>query len=136
MQVAGDGSLGWVISRVKVRRTKRDPEQGSDEAVQELRLVYAGIATYEKHDGQSVRTANERRHVPGAVVCRSPRCRSRRGSGSARPLPLSGHEAEPGSTKKRVWQVWRATDAFDAAVGLLDHPGQPDQHPPATAQQR
>ena len=58
VRVADDGSLGWVISRVKVRRTKRSPEQGSDEAVGELRFVYAGIATYERRDGQWVRTAN------------------------------------------------------------------------------
>lgn len=46
--------LGWVISRVKVRRTQTLP----DGSVEELRFVYAGIDAYEMREGAWVRTAN------------------------------------------------------------------------------
>lgn len=49
VRVSDDGSMGWVISRVKVRRTQGGQERG---------FVYAGGMIYEKREGQWVRVAN------------------------------------------------------------------------------
>ena len=46
--------MGWVITRVRVRRTQKDATGAGKEA----RFVYAGIMTYEKRDGRWVRVAN------------------------------------------------------------------------------
>lgn len=54
VRVAQDGSLAWMITRTKVRRTQTD-ESGEE---QEQAFVYAGIMTYEKREGQWIRTAN------------------------------------------------------------------------------
>jgi ketosteroid isomerase-like protein len=54
VQVSQDGSLGWMITRTKVRRTQAD-ESG---AAHEREFIYAGVMTYEKRDGRWVRTAN------------------------------------------------------------------------------
>ena len=54
VRVSKDGSMGWIISRVKVRRVQRD-EAGKE---QEQKFVYAGIMTYEKTQGKWVRVAN------------------------------------------------------------------------------
>ena len=54
VHVSADGTLGWVISRVRVRRTQKD----ASGAVKEGRFVYAGIMTYEKKDGRWQRVAN------------------------------------------------------------------------------
>lgn len=54
VQVSQDATLGWVITRMKVRRTQTD-----DAGVQhEREFIYAGIMTYEKRDRQWVCTAN------------------------------------------------------------------------------
>jgi hypothetical protein len=54
VQVSQDASMAWMITRTKVRRTQTD-EAGVQ---REQEFVYAGIMTYEKQDGQWVRTAN------------------------------------------------------------------------------
>jgi hypothetical protein len=54
VQVSQDGSLGWMITRTKVRRTQAD----ADGNAREQTFVYAGIMTYERRDGGWVRTAN------------------------------------------------------------------------------
>ena len=54
VQVAQDGSIGWMITRTKVRRTQPD----ADGNLLEQTFVYAGIMTYERQDGRWVRTAN------------------------------------------------------------------------------
>ena len=54
VQVSQDASLGWMITRTRVRRTQLD-ETG---ALQEREFIYAGIMIYEKHAEQWVRTAN------------------------------------------------------------------------------
>lgn len=54
IRVSKDGSLAWVITRLKVRRTQKD----SSGTVQEQKFVYAGIMTYEKKDGKWIKTAN------------------------------------------------------------------------------
>jgi hypothetical protein len=54
IRVSRDGSMGWVITRVKVRRTQKD----SSGAEKEEKFVYAGIMTYEKRDGKWMKVAN------------------------------------------------------------------------------
>jgi hypothetical protein len=49
VRVSDDGSMGWVLSRTRVRRSKGGAENS---------FVYAGIMTYEKKDGEWVRVAN------------------------------------------------------------------------------
>lgn len=53
VQVSGDGTLGWTISRVRVRRS----QQTSTGVAHEL-FVYAGITTYEKRNGEWTEVAN------------------------------------------------------------------------------
>jgi hypothetical protein len=54
VQVSQDASLGWMITRVKVRRAQTD-DAG---VTHEREFIYAGILTYEKHAGAWVCTAN------------------------------------------------------------------------------
>ena len=54
IRVSKDGTLAWVITRIKVRRTQKD----SAGTVQEQKFVYAGIMTYEKKDGRWIMSAN------------------------------------------------------------------------------
>lgn len=54
VRVSKDGTLAWMITRLKVRRTQKD----SAGTVKEEKFVYAGIMTYEKKDGKWIRTAN------------------------------------------------------------------------------
>jgi hypothetical protein len=54
VRIADDGSIAWVISRVRVRRTVRLPD-GAEEAEA---FIYAGLDTFEPRDGAWVRTAN------------------------------------------------------------------------------
>ena len=54
IRVSRDGSMGWIITRVKVRRTQKD----SSGAEKEEKFVYAGIMTYEKRDGKWIKVAN------------------------------------------------------------------------------
>ena len=54
IRVSKDGSMAWMITRIRVRRVQRDAAG----AEQEERFVYAGIMTYEKRDGRWVRVAN------------------------------------------------------------------------------
>jgi len=54
IRVSNDGSLGWIIVRLKVRRMKKDAAG----AEKEEKFVYAGIMTYEKRDGRWVKVAN------------------------------------------------------------------------------
>ena len=54
VRVSKDGSMAWMITRVRVRRTQKGP---TDEEKEE-KFIYAGIMTYEKVDGRWVRVAN------------------------------------------------------------------------------
>ena len=54
IRVSRDGSMAWMITRVRVRRTQ--PDAAGKEV--EEKFVYAGIMTYEKRDGRWVRVAN------------------------------------------------------------------------------
>ena len=54
VHVSQDASLGWMITHVKVHRTRPD-EAG---VLREREFVYAGILTYEKREGKWVCTAN------------------------------------------------------------------------------
>ena len=54
VRVSKDGTMGWIISRVKVRRVQKD----SGGKQQEQKFVYAGIMTYEKLLGKWIRSAN------------------------------------------------------------------------------
>ena len=46
--------MAWMISRTKVRLTKKD-DSGNEV---ERAFIYAGIVTYEKQDGEWIRIAN------------------------------------------------------------------------------
>jgi len=52
--VSQDGTLGYVISRVRAHRV----QAGADGKSREGRFVYAGIMVYEWRDGRYVRVAN------------------------------------------------------------------------------
>jgi len=54
VRVSKDGSMGWMITRVSVRRTQKGPA-GEEK---EEKFTYAGIMTYEKVDGRWMRVAN------------------------------------------------------------------------------
>jgi len=54
IRVSRDGSMGWIITRLKVRRTQKD-SSGSEK---EEKFVYAGIMTYEKRNGKWFKVAN------------------------------------------------------------------------------
>jgi hypothetical protein len=54
VRVSGDGSMAWMITRTRVRRTQPDAAG----VAKEVSFVYAGIMTYEKRDGRWVRVAN------------------------------------------------------------------------------
>ena len=49
VHVSNDGNSGWLITRIRSRRTQAGKEQ---------EFVYAGIMTYEKRDGKWIRSAN------------------------------------------------------------------------------
>ncbi len=54
VRVSQDATMAWVIVRTKVRLTHKN--ESGDEV--ERAFIYAGIVTYEKQDGEWVRTAN------------------------------------------------------------------------------
>jgi len=54
VRISKDGSMAWMITHVRVRRTQKDAA-GKE---QEQRFIYAGIMTYEKQAGKWVRIAN------------------------------------------------------------------------------
>ena len=54
VRVSNDGSMGWIITRLKVRRTQKD----ATGVEREQKFVYAGIMTYQKHDGKWIKVAN------------------------------------------------------------------------------
>ena len=54
VRVSNDGSMAWMITRVKVRRVQ--PDANGKE--QETKFVYAGIMTYEKRSGVWMKVAN------------------------------------------------------------------------------
>jgi hypothetical protein len=49
VRISDDGSMAWTITRVRVRRTQNGQERG---------FVYAGMMTFEKRNGQWLRTGN------------------------------------------------------------------------------
>lgn len=61
VRVSNDGSMAWMITRFRVRRTQK-AAAGRE---QEERFVYAGIMTYEKRDGRWMRVANVSTFEPG-----------------------------------------------------------------------
>lgn len=54
IRVSKDGTLAWMIVRLKVRRTQKD----SSGAMQEQKFVYSGVMTYEKKEGRWIKSAN------------------------------------------------------------------------------
>ena len=54
INVSKDGSMAWMITRVRVRRVQKD----SSGVEREQKFVYAGIMTYEKKGDKWVRVAN------------------------------------------------------------------------------
>ena len=54
IRLADDASIAWVISRVRVRRTKTQP----DGSVAREAFTYAGLDTYEMRDGIWLKTVN------------------------------------------------------------------------------
>jgi hypothetical protein len=54
VRVSDDGSMAWMITRLRVRRTQRD----ATGAERERAFVYAGIMTYEKVNGEWLKVAN------------------------------------------------------------------------------
>ena len=54
IRISKDGSMAWMITRIKVRRTQKN-EAGAE---REQKFIYAGIMTYEKRDGKWTRVAN------------------------------------------------------------------------------
>jgi hypothetical protein len=64
VHVSRDASMAWVISHIRVRRTKQAP----DGTTQEERFIYAGISAYEKRDGAWVRAANASTFAEGEQV--------------------------------------------------------------------
>lgn len=54
IRVSDDGSMAWMITRLKVARTQKD----STGVEREQKFVYAGIMMYEKVDGRWVKVAN------------------------------------------------------------------------------
>jgi hypothetical protein len=49
VRVSDDGSMGWLITRVRVKRVQDGKEQS---------FVYAGLMTYEKRNGEWIRVGN------------------------------------------------------------------------------
>lgn len=62
VRISNDGSMAWMITRVKVKRT----QTGTDGKEREEKFVYAGIMTYEKIDGRWMRVANVSTFEPAA----------------------------------------------------------------------
>ncbi len=54
IRVSRDATMAWMITRIRVRRVRRDASGGE----REERFVYAGIMTYEKRGGRWTRVAN------------------------------------------------------------------------------
>jgi hypothetical protein len=54
IRVSKDGSMAWMITRIRVRRTQKNA-RGMEA---EQKFIYAGIMTYEKRDGKWMRVAN------------------------------------------------------------------------------
>jgi len=54
VRISKDGSMAWMITRLRSRRTQKD-NAGKEK---EQRFVYAGIMIYEKQNGKWVRVAN------------------------------------------------------------------------------
>jgi hypothetical protein len=51
VNVSGDGTMGWMVERLKVRRVIKGEER-------ERQFIYAGITVYEKRDGTWLKIAN------------------------------------------------------------------------------
>ncbi len=54
VRVSKDGSMAWMITRIRSRRTQKDAAGKETEQ----KFIYAGIMTYEKQNGKWVRVAN------------------------------------------------------------------------------
>ena len=54
VRISKDGSLAWMITRVRVRRVQKRASGGDNER----KFIYAGIMTYEKQGGRWMRVAN------------------------------------------------------------------------------
>jgi hypothetical protein len=54
VRISNDGSMAWMIVRVRVRRSKKD----SAGVEREEKFIYAGITTFEKREGRWVGTSN------------------------------------------------------------------------------
>jgi hypothetical protein len=54
IRISNDGSMAWMIVRLKVRRAQKN----SSGAEREEKFVYSGIMTYEKKEGKWLKVAN------------------------------------------------------------------------------
>lgn len=54
VRISNDGSMAWMITRIRVRRTQKDAAG----VEKERKFIYAGIMTYEKKAGKWLRVAN------------------------------------------------------------------------------
>ena len=54
VRISKDGSMAWMITRIRVRRTQKN-DAGME---REQKFTYAGIMTYEKRGGKWMRVAN------------------------------------------------------------------------------
>ncbi|MCM3904320.1 MAG: hypothetical protein ND866_21710 [Pyrinomonadaceae bacterium] len=54
ISISRDGSMAWMVTRIRVRRTQKDAAGVETER----KFIYAGIMTYEKKAGKWVRIAN------------------------------------------------------------------------------
>ena len=54
IRISKDGSMAWMITRIRVKRTQKDAAG----VEKERKFIYAGIMTYEKKAGMWVRVAN------------------------------------------------------------------------------
>jgi ketosteroid isomerase-like protein len=59
-EVSSDGTMGWVVSRIRVVRNEPDPAEN----MRTRDFTYAGIMTYAKVDGRWLKTANVSTFAP------------------------------------------------------------------------
>lgn len=60
IRVSNDGSMAWMITRLRVRRTQKSTAG----VEKEEKFTYAGIMTYEKRNGKWIRVANVSTFTP------------------------------------------------------------------------
>ncbi len=67
VRASKDGTMGWIISRTRSRRSQKDSASGSSSGRSNTEeFVYAGIMTYELRDGVWYRVSNVSTFEPAA----------------------------------------------------------------------